>query len=85
MDMTIIPPPTDTEGWLLETRGKGDGIVYHATTYGGQIIATAIKRDGRWYLGLCDGKTRGLASFSSEETALAWLEYVAELNTRRAA
>lgn len=80
--LPILAPEPDTEGWLLEARGVGDSTVYHATTYGGTIIATAIKRDGRWYLGLCDGQSRGLASFHGEESALAWLAYVAELNTR---
>lgn len=88
MSTPILATPDETTGWLLETVGNGDNIVHTAVKFDGDGIAVAFKALDNWYVSLyvspCDGTPLVPATFHEQDDAVAWLTYLANLNTRPA-
>ncbi|MGV0627174.1 hypothetical protein [Mycolicibacter minnesotensis] len=82
MSTPILATPNETTGWLLETSGNGDNTVHTAVRPGGDVIAVALNALDHWYVSLCDGTPLAPATFHEQDDAVAWLTYLADLNTR---
>lgn len=85
MSAPIISPELETEGWLLEQSKLGDGSQWTVMRLDGSLIAVALPVGDRWMVSLCDGTALAPMSVGDEDMAVAWLTYLANLNTRSAA